>query len=99
MIERKINLTQDQLKSLLTYDVDTGKFKSIDVRIGRKPLGGELGYKSADGYIRLGICGKYFPAHRLAWLYMTGKWPEKLIDHINNVKSFLIALRLYQKGV
>ena len=48
-----------------------------------------------DGYVSIGINKKRYLAHRLAWLYVYGKWP-KFIDHdngqradnsINNLKS------------
>src|SRR5712692_928690 len=45
------------------------------------------GYRDGDGYLRIGICGGQYRAHRLAWLYMTGKWPIDQIDHKNAVKN------------
>jgi HNH endonuclease/AP2 domain len=41
------------------------------------------GYNRKDGYLSIGIdCCEYL-GHRLAWLWMTGKWPECEVDHRN----------------
>lgn len=51
---------------------------------GRKYKKGTIsGNRSPDGYINIKLNGKHYPAHRLAWLYMTGNFPKERIDHIN----------------
>lgn len=34
-------------------------------------------------YIIIGLGGKNYKAHRLAWFYVHGEWPSEDIDHIN----------------
>ena len=76
-------LTQKDLKSLLSYDADTGIFRWLVCRGGNKP-GDAAGGFSSDGRIVIGINRRLYLAHRLAWLYANGSWPENEIDHINN---------------
>lgn len=35
------------------------------------------------GYIYISVYSKLLPAQRIAWIYVTGKWPRDEIDHIN----------------
>jgi hypothetical protein len=39
------------------------------------------------GYVVVGALKQHFYAHRLAWLYMMGRWPEGQIDHINGDRA------------
>lgn len=79
-------LTQDLVKELLHYDPKTGQFHwrraSEGGRRGRD-AGAPAGYRLATGYWFIGLNGKRYLAHRVAWLYMTGGWPPEEIDHVN----------------
>jgi len=43
--------------------------------------------KAANGYLYVRINGSNYIAHRLAWLFATGRVPGQMIDHINGVKT------------
>lgn len=80
-------LTQAKLKSVLSYDEKTGEFIRLSFS-GNKCAGlaqlGPVPKKPDDrGYIRIRVYGKKYRAHRLAWLYVHGHFPEKGLDHIN----------------
>ena len=79
-------MMHDKLKSLLHYDPETGLFTWL-VKRGKHLAGRICSCKNAAGYIVIRIDGKLYSAHRLAYLYMNGCWPEKEIDHINLDKS------------
>lgn len=34
-------------------------------------------------HVAIGVDGKLYGAHRIAWLLHTGRWPAVLIDHID----------------
>lgn len=79
-------LTQDQLKQKLHYNPKTGLF-TWRIRPSRRAKIGDIaGYLSTSGYIRIGISGNSYKAHRLAFLYMTGTFP-KSVDHIDHNRS------------
>jgi len=73
------NLTQKRLKEVLHYDPDTGVFTRL-ISIGNAKPGDIANAVNGEGYIKISIDGKRYAGHRLAWLYVTGEWPDK-IDH------------------
>ena len=79
-------LDQKQLKQLLRYDPDTGEF-TWKVDSVNRSFGDKAGSPDRYGYIRIGILGMVHSAHRLAFLYMTGKWPKHHVDHVNRVRD------------
>lgn len=76
-------LTYLRLKEVLRYEPDTGRFYWLVNGAQRKRPGDEAGSPSKDGRIRIRIDNELFYRYRLAWLYMTSKWPTQKVDHIN----------------
>lgn len=82
------DLTAQRLRELLHYDPRTGIFTRLVSRnCGTAEPGYHAGYPNAEGYIHFMVDRRTYMAHRLAWLYMTSKWPQNLIDHINGIKN------------
>lgn len=83
----KTNLTVSRLHELLHYDLATGIFTWKTQRNQIAVVGSGAGHIEAKGYRSICIDGKDFKAHRLAWLYVYGRWPQKQIDHKNRIKN------------
>jgi len=75
-------LTHDRLKGLLRYDPITGLFVWLVSKTPNGVPGEVAGSKNkANGYIYIGIDGKIYLAHYLAWFYQMGEWPSHEVDH------------------
>ena len=74
-------LNQAILLRAISYDPATGEFRWLEARNGEVNVGPLAGKTNKRGYRVIGIGGRSFYGHRLAWLYVTGKWPDALIDH------------------
>jgi hypothetical protein len=80
------HVSAEDVRRHLDYDARTGAFTwRVSPSLGVK-AGDPAGF-SHDGYVSIGIKGKYYRAHRLAWLWMTGEWPAGEIDHENLRKN------------
>lgn len=74
-------LTQGKLKTLVTYCPDTGD-------LTRNLTGLDECVVNRDGYKVMWVNGKRLAAHKIAYIYMTGKYPPRgfEIDHANRNK-------------
>ncbi len=69
-------ITQEILKQHLSYDKSSGIF----TRLKNGKIAGTI---KTNGYRGIYVHDKIYFAHRLAWLYIHGEFPQDQIDHIN----------------
>ena len=80
-------LSANRLRKLLKYAPATGVFR-WRVRKGSSNVGTVAGsIHPPKGYREICVDGKIYRANRLAWLYMTGRWPKLAIGYINHNTS------------
>ncbi len=89
-------LTQARLRELLNYNSKTGVFTCRKTRSSKAVAGQVVGHAHPAGYLWMVIDYRRYLCHRLAWLYVHGKWPPVEIDHINGVRddNRLVNLRI-----
>ena len=80
-------ISVEEIKAALKYDKKTGEFfwrrrKDRNNSWNNRWAGEKAGSKRPDGYLQI-FFRKSILSHRLAWFYVHGEWPDKLIDHIN----------------
>jgi hypothetical protein len=75
-------ITAERVRELLSYDPSSGEF-AWKVSRGTARAGRIAGALDSHGYRQISIDSRLRLAHRLAWLYVHGVWPEREIDHIN----------------
>lgn len=83
---KKTYADAERVRQVLNYDPETGLF-TWAVQKGGIPSGARAGSIGADGYIAIGLDGTSYKAHRLAFVWMTGRWPTDQIDHRNGDRT------------
>jgi hypothetical protein len=83
-----MSLTHAALVAALHYDPETGIFaRKVDSRNRMSKAGDVVGHINDKGYISISLGDHHHAAHRLAWLYMTGRWPTGTVDHRDTVRT------------
>lgn len=78
-----VTLSKQELHERLDYDPDTGVFRWKV----KHPGPDTCGSVNARGYLYIQIKRKLYSAHRLAWFYVYGVWPDDELDHRNGIKT------------
>ena len=81
-----MGLTQSDLKEYLSYESETGIFTWVK-SYRNQHIGKRVGSYDKDGYVQIKLKRKLYRAHRLAWLYVHGKFPDSQLDHIDGVRD------------
>lgn len=78
-----------RVRELVQYDKGTGIFRwRVSRWHGTAARRGEnAGSVKRNGYVYLSLDDREYLAHRVAWLYVTGRWPKSQIDHRDGVRA------------
>lgn len=80
------NLTSARLRELLHYNPETGQFRRL-ITTSANAIAGAIAGSNFMGYLSVSVAKRHYLCHRLAWLYMTGEWPQFTVDHIDGSRS------------
>jgi len=91
------DLNQEYLADCFEYDQSSGvltwklrpreHFATPQCYARQLPLVGKPAGTDSCGYVQVKLNRKTWKAHRLIWLLVYGRWPERVLDHINRNKS------------
>lgn len=80
-------ITFDEVRSMLSYDPDTGALTWLIRRGGAVRPGDDAARafysRGSRKYKRVTLQNRRYLAHRVAWLLAYGEWPSSEVDHIN----------------
>jgi len=79
-------VSHNRLCEILKYNKKTGAFTWLISPTGSVVVGSVAGNLSKRGYIEIRIDKKAYKAHRLAWFYVYGVWPNQ-VDHDDHDRS------------
>lgn len=65
---------------MLDYDASTGLFSRKHGHVCNNGT-------NTLGYVQIMVDGQMCAGHRLAWLYVHGRWPADQLDHINGNRA------------
>ncbi len=83
-----LELTAEYVRAVLHYAPETGLFTRLRQMSATALVGDIAGHcKASTGYWTIGLCGRYYQAHRLAFFYMTGEWPPHEVDHVDGDRA------------
>jgi len=88
----RCHVSAEFLRTILDYSPETGiftwRYRNDRAKNWNTRYAGTRAGQYSSGYLTIQIDGKgAYTAGRLAWLYMTGKWPQYQVDHINRDRS------------
>lgn len=76
-----------RLRAILRYDPETGIFSWLQSpKNTRIQIGDRAGYTGHRGYRWITADGRQYQEHRLAYFYMSGRWPKQ-VDHRDGNRS------------